>query len=104
MNKKKDKPFLFCTELDSCDIQHIFRPRDLLMEEDGFQLVTHDKRKGKQRNRKFAKPSDIQTTPEPIADVHAFKRYSAIQMKAFHSNENCTLHPSSLYCPTFYLV
>ena len=104
MNKKKDKPFLFCTELDSCDIQHIFRPRDLLMEEDGFQLVTHDKRKGKQRNRKFAKPPENQTTPEPIADIHAFKRYSAIQMKAFRSKENCTLHPSSLYYPSFYLV
>ena len=71
------------------------------MEEDGFQLVTHDKRKGKQRNRKFAKPSDIQTTPEPIADVHAFKRYSAIHMKAFHSNEKSTLHPSLSIAPLF---
>ena len=61
------------------------------MEEDGFQLVTHNKRKGKQRNSKVTKPSENQTTPEPIADVHAFKRYSAIQMKVFHSNENCLL-------------
>jgi len=44
------------------------------MEEDGFQLVTHNKRKGKQRNSKVTKPSENQTTPEPIADVHAFKR------------------------------